>query len=82
MSGISAVNKAAAASIAGGDEAVASLIATGLGLIHVLQVYTSAMVRSNAILTVIVNLNLLIRTDDSRCMGLASMPSKYELRSL
>lgn len=45
MSAISAVNWAAAESVAGGNAVLAAEIATGLKLIHVLQVYTSAMVR-------------------------------------
>lgn len=44
MSGMTEVNKIAAEAVSGGDEAIAELIATGLGLIHVLQVYTSSMV--------------------------------------
>jgi hypothetical protein len=44
MSGISGVNRAAAASVAGGDEATIQVLTVGLGLIHVLQVYTSSMV--------------------------------------
>ncbi|EIM83983.1 uncharacterized protein STEHIDRAFT_159587 [Stereum hirsutum FP-91666 SS1] len=44
MSGMVAVNQIAAESVSGGDEATASLITTALGLIHVLQVYTSVMV--------------------------------------
>lgn len=43
MSGMTEVNKIAAEAVSGGDEAIAELIATGLGLIHVLQVYTSSM---------------------------------------
>ena len=45
MSGITSVNRAAAESIPGLDETMIATIATGLGLIHVLQVYTSSMVR-------------------------------------
>ncbi|RXW24896.1 hypothetical protein EST38_g988 [Candolleomyces aberdarensis] len=44
MSGISGVNSAAAASVPGLDAPTVQLITTGLGLIHVLQVYTSSMV--------------------------------------
>jgi len=47
MSGMSEVNWAAAGTISGGDETVTQAIATALGLIHVLQVYTSSMVRSS-----------------------------------
>ncbi|THV07924.1 hypothetical protein K435DRAFT_833229 [Dendrothele bispora CBS 962.96] len=43
MSGMTEVNWAAAESVSGGDATVTKLIATGLGLIHVLQVYTSSM---------------------------------------
>lgn len=48
MSGVSAVNKAAAQSVSGGDPELEMLIETGLGLIHVLQVYTSSMVRPDS----------------------------------
>lgn len=41
MSGMTVVNKIAAESVSGGDETIAATIATALGLIHVLQVYTS-----------------------------------------
>ena len=44
MSGISGVNRAAAASVPGVDEATVQVLTVGLGLIHVLQVYTSSMV--------------------------------------
>ncbi|KAF5324611.1 hypothetical protein D9611_004569 [Ephemerocybe angulata] len=44
MSGIPGVNRAAAESIALGNEQVISQLVTGLGLIHVLQVYTACMV--------------------------------------
>ncbi|KII85265.1 hypothetical protein PLICRDRAFT_57201 [Plicaturopsis crispa FD-325 SS-3] len=39
-----AVNKIAADSVAGGNPELSATIATGLGLLHVLQVYTSSMV--------------------------------------
>lgn len=44
MSGISAVNVAAASTISGGDPQVEQLVANSLQLTHTLQVYTSAMV--------------------------------------
>ena len=44
MSGISGVNRAAAASVPGVDEATVQALTVGLGLLHVLQVYTSSMV--------------------------------------
>lgn len=44
MSGITAVNKAAAESVSGGDAALAATIETGLQVTHVLQVYTASMV--------------------------------------
>jgi hypothetical protein len=43
--GYAAANRAAAAYVSGGDAAIEELVATGVGLIHVLQVYTSSMVR-------------------------------------
>ncbi|KAF9453261.1 hypothetical protein P691DRAFT_801602 [Macrolepiota fuliginosa MF-IS2] len=43
MSGIAAVNLAAASTVSGGDPQVEQLIATGLQLTHILQVYTSSM---------------------------------------
>lgn len=43
MSGVSSVNKAAAASL-GLDPVTTEALATGIGLIHILQVYTSSMV--------------------------------------
>lgn len=49
MSGMVAVNQIAAESVSGGDEATASLIATALGLIHVLQVYTSVCTRGQSV---------------------------------
>jgi hypothetical protein len=45
MSGISAVNFAAASTISGGDPQLQQLLAGSFQLIHVLQVYTSSMVR-------------------------------------
>lgn len=47
MSGMTTVNWIAAEAVAGGDNAETSIIATALGLIHVLQVYTSCMVCSS-----------------------------------
>jgi hypothetical protein len=44
MSGMDEVNQIAAATL-GLDATTTAAIADGLGLIHVLQVYTSAMVR-------------------------------------
>ncbi|EIM91263.1 uncharacterized protein STEHIDRAFT_165612 [Stereum hirsutum FP-91666 SS1] len=44
MSGMVVVNQIAAESVSGGDETLAATIATALGLLHVLQVYTSCMV--------------------------------------
>lgn len=44
-----AVNQIAAESVSGGDEATASLITTALGLIHVLQVYTSVCTRGQSV---------------------------------
>lgn len=41
MSGMVVVNQIAAESVSGGDETLAATIATALGLLHVLQVYTS-----------------------------------------
>lgn len=44
MSGMSAVNLAAASTVSNGDPELMQTIAEGLQLIHVLQVYTSSMV--------------------------------------
>lgn len=44
-----AVNQIAAESVSGGDEATATVIATALGLIHVLQVYTSVCTRGQTV---------------------------------
>ena len=75
MSGMTEVNKIAAEAVSGGDEAIAELIATGLGLIHVLQVYTSSMVCFY--LCVHVPLLIYFSIDGRRGMGLACMPEKY-----
>jgi hypothetical protein len=44
MSGMSAVNVAAASTVSNGDPVLMQSIAGGLQLIHILQVYTSSMV--------------------------------------
>lgn len=44
MSSIPAVNRAAAESVAAGNEGMIALLVTGLELTHILQVYTSSMV--------------------------------------
>lgn len=44
MSSIPGVNRAAAESVVGATEELVGLLTTGLGLVHVLQVYTSSMV--------------------------------------
>ncbi|KXN90551.1 hypothetical protein AN958_04223 [Leucoagaricus sp. SymC.cos] len=46
MSGIGAVNIAAASTISGGDPQLQQILASGFQLIHVLQVYTSSMAPS------------------------------------
>lgn len=72
MSGVDSVNKAAAASL-GLDAASTELLATGMALTHVLQVYTSSMVRS--ILSILSrSLDTTPRPGCSCSMGLAGLP--------
>lgn len=47
MSSIPAINRAAAESIAAGNEPMVQALMTGMKLTHILQVYTSSMVSLN-----------------------------------
>ena len=81
MSGVTSVNRAAAESL-GLDAATTEVLATGIGLIHILQVYTSSMVRCWSFASVYDSCSVIHTTRShsaylspgrNRSMGLASV---------
>lgn len=77
MSGMTSVNRAAAESVAGLDAASVEALAAGLGLIHILQVYTSSMVCPWKRRVCATAANQPGIAGCSRCLGLVDMLKEW-----